>query len=153
MTKITSKQYDVLTSEEQKQALQKLAEEKGFRNYNEYKENIARSMRFSSWHSYRNYLIRTGQIDIHKEGVRKTLREVLLRREKGKKRQKRPITRRIIRLSPRGIRTKKSWLLERLEEIYILRILDYMKGRSLTLDEVNQILESEGFYGYSTSCH
>ena len=146
-------QYDILTSEEQKEALQKLAEEKGFRNYNEYKENIARDMKFSSWHSYRNYLVRTGQIDIHKDEVRKTLREVVARKERGKKRQKRPNTRRIIRLSPRGVRTKKSWLLERLEEIQVLKLLNFMKGRSLTLDQVNDLLESEGFYKCSMSSH
>jgi hypothetical protein len=150
---ITKPQYDTLTSEEQKQALQKVAEEKGFRNYNEYKESIARGMKFSSWHSYRNYLIRTGQIDIHKDDVRKTLREVLARRERGKKRQKRPSTRRIIRLSPRGVRTKKSWLLERLEEIHILRLLNFMKGRSFTLEEIQDIIESEGFYRCSTIYH
>jgi hypothetical protein len=130
---------DDISPEEQKRIMEEIAKEKGFRDFRQYKNRAAKNRGHVNWDDYVDYLARKGEIPElqPQEGrkfytPRKKRRKVVVRRNKGR------AIGRLIGNSPRGIGTKRSWLLDKLRDP--IGFVESLKGLTLTPTDVYEIL-------------
>lgn len=129
---------DDISPDEQKRIMEEIAREKGHRDLRQYKNRAAKNRGWANWDEYIDYLARKGEIP--KLKVIENRKFYTPRRKRTKKvgrRSGRAIGR-LIGNSPRGIGTKKSWILNRLKDPinFVLRL----RGHTLTPREIYDCL-------------